>query len=117
MQPLYKEDGHGEWLASGTASESNHTNAVGAAGKKERAQGAGRAERSAGLGSGFGTELCASSQTNCGSGTLAFDDVRKAYTETVIPVTDADFQQNRQYGNVAALTEIQSCRHARSHLS
>ena len=108
MQPLYKEDGHGAWLASGTDSESNHTNASELQARKKELRGLVVQNEVYGLASGFGTELCTSSQTNCSSGTLAFDDVRKAYTETVIPVTDADFQTKRQHGNVAALQRFRA---------
>ena len=103
MEPLYKQDGHGEWLAGGDDSVTNHTSSAGLEARKSQLSKLVVRNEVKGLGGDIGTELGDSHATGCGTGTLAYDDVRKAYTETVVPVTERDLDRRPHHRTVEAL--------------
>jgi hypothetical protein len=61
-----------------------------------------------GLGGGMGSDLCGEDGSGDGaydsaghsSGSVAYQDLRKAHTETMIPVSDADFASHKAFGSV-----------------
>ena len=103
MEPLHTQEGHGEWLSGGATSTTNHTSEAELQAKKQELRSLVVRTEVQGVSSGLGTELATSNELSYGTGTLAYDDVRKVYTETVIPVTRADFESRQQFSNVESL--------------
>ena len=91
MEPLHTQEGHGAWLSGGATATTNHTSDAELQTRKQELRSLVVRNEVQGLGSGVGTELAPSNEPSYGTGALAYDDVRKVYTETVIPVTRADF--------------------------
>jgi hypothetical protein len=49
----------------------------------------------------YGSDLLETSMSSLNNGSLAFEDVKKAYTESIIPVTEEDdFEGRHQYSSV-----------------
>jgi hypothetical protein len=77
-----------------------------------------------GLGGGLGSDLCGGfsstfdSFSGCsGGGGIAFQDLRKAHTETMIPVSDLDFTNRKTFQSVDEMRRYRGCQDSMGPMS
>jgi len=98
-----RSSGHGDWLSATEDRVDESTKCDLEARKREQRELCVVREVE-GVGSGMGTALLEEGDIGRGTRGLQYDDLRKAYTETLIPVTEEeDFLKRERYGSVDEL--------------
>ena len=98
-----RSSGHGEWL-SATEDRVDKSSRSDMETKKKEQRELCIVREVEGVGSGIGTALLEEGDIGRGTGGLRYDDLRKAYTETLIPVTEEeDFLKRERFGSVDEL--------------
>ena len=98
-----EESGHGKWLAE-TRDTTNTTTQSQFKEMKKKSRALAVVNDVSGYTDHRGSELLADADNSGASGGLSFQDVRRAYTESLIPVTEEeDYLSRKQYSGVDEL--------------